>query len=115
MSNVTDAQTLATYNANASAGAPASVLLPADGAITETVVSGTPFQVSTTRAADLYINITTAASITISMGPEAAGTSVALNAAQSDAIGLLHLNVPKGWYVKITGTVADFVITAVLK
>lgn len=115
MTAITDAQTLATYNANATAGAPASVLTPADAAIVETVVSGTPFQISTQRAADFYINITTAASITISMGPEAAGTSVALNAAQSDALGLLHLNVPKGWYVKITGTVADFVLTAVLK
>lgn len=115
MSNITDAQTLATYNANASAGAPASVLAASGEAITETVVSATPFQISTARAATLYINITTAASMTLSMGPEAAGTSIALNASESDALGLCTVDVPAGWYVKFTGTVADAVFTAVLK
>ena len=113
MSN-TDAQDTAVYNANASGGLPASLLQPSGYSVVETVVSGTPFQVSAARDGYLYINITTAASVTISMGPEAAGTSVPLNAAQSDAIGLVTIRVPRGWYVKITGTVADFVVRAVL-
>lgn len=111
----TDGQDTAMYNANASGGLPASVLQPSGYAVVETVVSGTPFQVSTKRAAMLYINITTAASFTLSMGPEAAGTSIALNAAESDALGMNTIEVPVGWWVKITGTVADFVVTAVLK
>lgn len=110
----TDGQDTAVYNANASGGLPASIIQPSGYSVVETVVSGTPFQVSTKRDAYLYINITTAASFTLSMGPEAAGTSVAINAAQSDALGLVTLRVPRGWYVKITGTVADFVVTAVL-
>jgi hypothetical protein len=110
-----DAQLLATYNANASAGAPASLLQPGNLAVTESIVSGTPFQISKQRAATLYIAIATAAAITVSMGPEAAGTSVPLVATATEAIGLSTLDVPAGWYVKITGTVADFVATAVLK
>lgn len=110
MSNITDAQQLALQGGFATA----AQIMPAGYAFTETVVSGTPFQVSNNRTSHVYINITTAASVTISMGPEAAGTSVALNAAQSDALGLVTLRVPIGWYVKITGTVADFVVTAVL-
>lgn len=115
MSAITDGQTLATYNANASAGAPASVLQPSGSEIVETVVSGTPFQISTARAATLYIAIATSAALTLSMGPEAAGTSVAVAASASEAIGVTTLDVPAGWYVKITGTVADFVLNAVLK
>lgn len=115
MATIDDAQTLATYNANASAGAPASVLAPSGEAITETVVSATPFQISVKRAAFLYINVTTSAALTVSMGPEAAGTSIAVGAAQSEALGVTTLHVPAGWYVKLTGTVADFVLTAVLQ
>lgn len=111
MSNITDAQQQALQG-----GVLTANQQQASGyAVTETVVSGTPFQVSTLRDADLYINITTAASLTITMGPESAGTSIALNAAEIDALGLIHLNVPKGWYVVLTGTVADFAVTAVLR
>jgi hypothetical protein len=110
----TDGQDTAVYNANASGGLPASILQPSGYAVTETVVSGTPFQVSTKRDAMLYVNITTAASLAISMGPEAAGTSVALAPAESEALGVTTLRVPAGWWVKLTGTVTNYVVTAVL-
>jgi hypothetical protein len=29
------------------------------------------------------------------------------------ALGLLTLRIPAGWYVKITGTIADLTITAI--
>lgn len=110
MTNITDAQQQALQG-----GLLTSAQQAASGySVVETVTSGTPFQVSTVRGSHLYINITTAASFTCSMGPEAAGTSVAVNAAESDALGLVTLKVPAGWYVKLTGTVADFVVTAVL-
>lgn len=111
MSNITDAQNQALQGGVLTAAQQAA----AGYSVVETVVSGTPFQVSTVRNAMLYLNITTAASLTISMGPEAAGTSIALNTAEIDALGLISLRVPKGWYVKLTGTVADFVVTAILE
>lgn len=111
MTNITDAQQQALQGGVLTAAQQAA----SGYSVVETVTSGTPFQVSTVRDADLYINITTAASVTISMGPEAAGTSIALNAAEIDALGMVTVHVPKGWYVKITGTVADFVVTAVLR
>jgi hypothetical protein len=111
MSNITDAQNQALQGGVLTSAQQAAQ----NYSVTETVVSGTPFQVSTVRDADLYINITTAASFTLSMGPEAAGTSIALNAAESDALGMVTVHVPRGFYVKITGTVADFTVTAVLR
>src|SRR5487761_1784757 len=103
MSNITDAQNQALQGGLLTSAQQAA----SNYSVVETVVSGTPFQVSTVRDADLYINITTAASFTASMGPEAAGTSIALNTAESDTLGLIYLRVPKGFYVKLTGTVAD--------
>lgn len=113
MSDLTDAQDVATYNAKGSA-LPGSIAQPSGLAAVVTVVSGTPFQVSTKRAARLYIAITTAAALTISMGPEAAGTSVAIQPSQSSALGLCTLDVPAGWYVKLTGTVTNYTVTSVL-
>lgn len=113
MSDITDAQTLAIYNGEGQA-LPASIGQPSGTPQVITAVSGTPFQISTKRGAHLYIDINTSASLTLSMGPEAAGTSVPVGAASADAIGVTTLYVPAGWYVKLTGTVADFVLNAVL-
>lgn len=113
MTVITDAQTLAIFNAQGEALTEA-MAQNAGSSLVETVVSGTPFQVATNRNSHLYINVTTAASLTLSMGPEAAGTSLALNTAESDALGLITLYVPRGWYVKLTGTVADVTVTALL-
>jgi hypothetical protein len=114
MSNITDAQTLSIYNGEGVA-VPAATLEPSGLPEVITAVSGTPFQISTKRNADLYIAIATAAALTISMGPEAAGTSVPVAASASEAVGVTTLFVPVGWYVKLTGTVADFVLNAVLR
>lgn len=111
MSAITDAQQLALQGGVAT---PLQVA-PAGYEITESVVSGTPFQISTLRAATLYLSIQTSASLTISMGPEAAGTSVPVAAAAADAIGVITIRVPLGWFVKLTGTVADFTAQAVLE
>lgn len=115
MSAITDAQTEATYNAELNnSGYLTTYGGGANAAVVETIVSATPFQVSTARSSTLYIAIATSASITVSMGAEAAGTSVPIVAAAAEAIGLSTFHVPAGFWVKITGTVADFVVTAML-
>lgn len=110
---VADGQTIAIYNAKGQA-LPAGTAEAYGTPEVVTAVSGTPFQISTKRSAHLYIAIAVAAALTISMGPEAAGTSVPVAASAVEAIGTTTLYVPAGWYVKITGTVADFVLNAVL-
>lgn len=103
-----------TDKANISAANPLVVPVPpVTIASTPVFVSGTAQQLSAAKNVDLYINVTTAASLTISMGPTSAGTGVTLNAAESDALGLIHVRVPVGWYVKVTGTVADLAFTAI--
>lgn len=79
----------------------------------KTVVSGTAFQISVAQNANLYIDIATSAALAIAIGPDAS-TAVAVMASKSAPIGLLNVRVPAGWYVKLTGTVADFTATAVL-
>lgn len=83
---------------------------PATVAVTETFVSGTAKLLTNGAAIAhyLYINITTAATFKLEMGPTSAA-AVTVNASQSDALGLVSVRVPAGWYVKVTGTVADFV------
>lgn len=82
-------------------------------AFTKTIVSGTAFQVSTAQNSTLYLDIATAAALAIAIGPTSA-TTVAINSSKVDSIGLISVRVPAGWYVKVTGTPADFVATAVL-
>ena len=77
-----------------------------------TFVSGTALQVNANYDVHLYIDVTTAASLTIQMGP----TSGVANTIQSSVIGGLGLEtlyVPAGWYVKLTGTMADLSIKAI--
>lgn len=77
-----------------------------------TFVSGTAQQINTTKDAMLYIDVKTAASLTIAIGP----TSTPANTLQSAVIGGLGLEsvrVPAGWWVKLTGTMADLTITAI--
>lgn len=100
--------------AAAGAGGVTSIpLQPDTDAAAFVVVSGTAKQVSASRNATLYINITTAASFKIEMGATSAVAST-LNIAQSNALGLVTLRVPRGWYVKITGTVTNYAIIAVM-
>lgn len=96
------------------AGGVTAIPVQPDGDLTAfVVVSGTAKQVSASKNATLFINITTAASFKIEMG---ATSSVAttVNTAQSNALGLVTLRVPRGWYVKITGTITNYAITALV-
>lgn len=120
MSQVDDGQAQSVIGGKADAaatgagGVTAIPLQPDTDAAAFTVVSGTAKQVSATRNAMLYINITTAASFKIEMGATSA-VAATINAAQSNALGLVSLRVPRGWYVKITGTVTNYAITSVLE
>lgn len=113
MSNIDDAQTTAIYFGKGAA-LPASVQLPVGAVLAESPVSGTGFQVSANRDAYLYVNITTAAALAIALSADNS-TYNTLNTSQSDALGMVTLFVPKGWYVKLTGTMADLTATAILK
>lgn len=73
-------------------------------------VSGTAKQLSVSRDVILYIDIITAASLKIEMGPDST-TAYTISAAKSDALGLITLRVPVDWYVKLTGTMANLAIT----
>ena len=81
-------------------------------ASTPSFSTGTAAQVSTTQDVMLYINVTTAASLAVAIGPTSSAATV-IQAAESSALGVITLRVPKGWYVKLTGTIADLAITAV--
>lgn len=76
-------------------------------------VSGTAKQLSSKNDLALYINVTTSASLKVELGPTAASL-VTINAAESDALGLLTLIVPASWYVNLTGTMADVACTQVI-
>ena len=72
--------------------------------------SGTAKQLSTTQDVRLMIAIQTSAALAVAIGP-ANTTTTALMPSQSYALGLVTIPVPKGWWVKITGTIADLTIT----
>lgn len=80
--------------------------------VVQSPVSGTAFQVSTKRRTTLYINVQTAAALTIALGPTAAAANV-ISASEVTGLGVVTLNVPAAWYVKLTGTMADLVVTAI--
>lgn len=82
-------------------------------AFVETVVSGTGFQISTTQNAHLYIDVQTSAALAIQLSRDGV-TYTTVMASKSAGIGLLNVMVPAGWYVKLTGTPADFVATAIM-
>lgn len=79
----------------------------------QTVVSGTGFQVSTAQSAHLYIDITTSAALAVALSKDGV-TYTSIMASKSAPIGLLSVTVPAGWYVKLTGTPANFVATALV-
>lgn len=114
MSNLTDAQGSAAtnYHADSAANTAGSTAGGSHTAKTVTFTSGTAAQVDTLKDSFLYINITTAAALAIAFGPTSS-VATTLNASESDALGLITLFVPAGWYVKLTGTMADVTCTAV--
>jgi hypothetical protein len=75
-------------------------------------VSGTALQLNTTQDTMLYIAIQTSAALAVAIGPTS-GVANAILPSKSYALGMFTIRVPKGWYVKITGTIADLTITAV--
>jgi hypothetical protein len=75
-------------------------------------VSGTALQVDPFIEVMLYVEVTTAASLAISLGPTSSPATTIVSSVAA-ALGLLSIRVPAGWYVKITGTIADLNITAV--
>lgn len=107
----------AAVNAHADAaaiGTTGSVTGGSRAAAVETFVSGTGKQVGGGRPADLYISINTAAALAIAMGPTSAAATTIM-ASQSAALGVVHLEVPGGWYVKLTGTMGNLTCTSILK
>lgn len=117
MAATDDGQAAAVINAKVDAaalgagGVTAVPVRPDTDFATVTVVSGTAKQINATKDMILYVNITTAASFKVEMGATSAAANL-VNAAQSNALGLVTLHVPKGWYVKFTGTVTNYVITS---
>ncbi len=77
------------------------------------VTTGTAFQCSTTAAAQLYITVNTSATLAVSMGPTNA-TADAVVVAEAVALSNITLVVPKGWWVKLTGTIADLTISQIV-
>ena len=69
-------------------------------------------QLSTTQDVMLYIAIQTSAALAVAIGPTSSVTT-ALMPSKSYALGLISIRVPGGWWVKLTGTIADLTITAV--
>lgn len=117
MSVLTDAQATAATNGDADKlvlGAGGTTAPGSHTVATQTFVSGTAKQVDAAKSAYLYINITTAAALAIAIGPTSAAANV-LNASESDALGMITLFVPGGWYVKLTGTMADVTCTSVIQ
>jgi hypothetical protein len=78
-----------------------------------TFVTATARQLSTTQDAILYINIKTAAAMTLQIGPTSATATTIIASGTSPAIGLITLRVPAGWWVKVTGTITDLAFTQV--
>lgn len=74
--------------------------------------TGVAAQCSTTQDVMLYIAIQTAAALAVAIGPTSAAADVIMPS-QTYALGLCTIRVPKGWWVKITGTIADLTITQV--
>jgi len=82
--------------------------------LVESPVSGTAFQPSGGAACDLYLAIKTAASLQVDMGPTSA-TAIAIMPSQTAALSVITLDVPAGWFVKLTGTMANLTATSVRK
>jgi hypothetical protein len=75
-------------------------------------VSGTAQQLSTSQDVTLYIAVQTSAALAVAIGPTSTPANTIMPS-RSYALGMATVHVPKGWYVEITGTIADLTITAV--
>jgi streptogramin lyase len=76
-------------------------------------VSGTALQINANQDVMLYVTVTTASTIAIAWGPTSS-TTLTLVPSVAATVGCFYsARVPAGWYVKITGTIADLTIEAV--
>ena len=118
MTQIDDGQTAAITGGKADAlvvgagGITAKPQRPATDATAPAFVSGTARQLSTDTDVDLFVNINTAAALAIAIGPTAAA-AVVVSPSQTSALGMMQFRVPRGWFVKITGTIANLNINAV--
>lgn len=71
-------------------------------------VSTTAKQVNVQSDSILYINCTTSTSLTLAIGPTSSVGAVTLLTAATVSVGLFSVRIPAGWFVKLTGTMADF-------
>lgn len=75
--------------------------------------SGTAKQLSTSQDAMLYLTVNTAGTYTIALGPTSTPANTLVNNVALP-IGAMHsIRVPQGWYVKITGTIANLTLVQV--
>lgn len=74
--------------------------------------SGTALQLNTSQDTTLYIAIQTSAALAVAIGPTSTPANTIMPS-QSYALGMQTIHVPKSWWVKITGTIADLTITAI--
>jgi hypothetical protein len=78
-----------------------------------TFTSGTAKQLSTTQDVMLYIDVTTAVTASVAIGPTST-PAYTIMASKTQAIGLQTIRVPKGWYVDVTcGTMSDLTCIAI--
>lgn len=116
MTDISDAQDKATVNAAADKAATGvggvTTLGGARDVIVPTFVTATALQISASQDTYLYINIKTAAALAIAMGATSAASNV-ISISQSSALGVVTLFVPAGWYVKLTGTMANLQFLAI--
>lgn len=101
---------LATFNGGTSTAGTATVATP-------TVVSGTAFQVNTTQDVMFYASVKTSASQTVALAigsTSSVTTTLITSGTGTGVIGsMISVRVPKGWYIKFTGTVADWTFTTI--
>jgi hypothetical protein len=100
------------YHADSAANTAGSTGPGSHTAAAKTFVSGTAQVVDSRKDNFLYINIATSAALAVAMGPTSAVAN-AVSPSQSSAIGMLTLFVPAGWYVKLTGTMANLSCIAI--
>ena len=81
--------------------------------ITPAFTSTVAQQLSASDAVFLFIDVTTAAALTIAIGATSAASTVLQNNIVG-ALGAVLVPVPAGWYVKLTGTMADLNITGII-
>jgi hypothetical protein len=112
MSILTDAQTLATYNASGAA-LPTSISDDTNANLPVTFSSGVAFQVDPSRACRIYVDVRVSAPLSISIG-SSTGAEITLMATESPAVGLQTFDLPGGWSCVLTGTNADVSVVAIL-